>query len=135
MLLPDTERLKRGRAAVIECPVTDCRKCVSACGFTAIAVGEDGRPFSDPDKCVGCGGCAAICPEMAIRLLKDRGDGTYEVTVPFEGALPEIDDTIGLAPFGSGEPAQGRVIQPIPKRPGAFSALVRAVAPAEIIGG
>ena len=134
MLLPDPERLKRGRAAVIECPVTDCRICVSACGFTAVSIGEDGRPFSDPSKCVGCGGCAAVCPERAIRLLKDRGDGTYEVTIPFDGALPEIDDELELAPFGPGKPVRGRVIQPIPKRPGAFSALIRAVAPEKLFG-
>ena len=135
MLLPDKERLKRGRAAVICCPLEGCRICVSACGFTAISLGEDGKPFSDPNKCVGCGGCAAVCPEMAIRLLKDRGDGTFEVTVPHRGELPEIDDGIELAPFGEGKPFTGRVIQPIPKRPGAASALIRAIAPAELIGG
>ncbi len=119
MFLPSPERLKRGRAAVISCEREDCRVCISACGFTAIRV-ENGRPYSDPDKCVGCGGCAAICPDMAIALFKDRWDGTYEVTVPAEGDLPEIGDPVTV--MG----APGRVLQTIPQRSGTVSALVRA---------
>ena len=122
MKLPDAERLKRGRAAVISCQRTDCDICLSACGFSAISRGEGGLPYSDPAKCVGCGGCAAICPDMAIALFKDRWDGTYEVTVPAEGDLPEIGDPVTV--MG----APGRVLQTIPQRPGTVSALVRAAA-------
>lgn len=121
MFLPSPERLKRGRAAVISCEREDCRVCISACGFTAIRV-ENGRPYSDPDKCVGCGGCAAICPDMRIYLLKDRLDGTFEATVPWQGELPEIGDTVTVFD----KPA--RVLQAVPKRPNAVSALVRAAA-------
>ena len=128
MRLPTPERLKRGRAAVISCERADCDICLSACGFTAISRGEGGVPFSDPEKCVGCGGCAAICPDMAVRLLKDRGDGSYEVTVPFVGELPELGDTVLIRPLSGGDAAPARVIQAVPKRPNACSALVRAVA-------
>lgn len=127
MQLPSPERLKKGRAAVISCERKDCDICLSACGFTAVCRGEDGLPFSDPAKCVGCGGCVAICPETAIRLLKDRSDGTYEITVPFCGELPELDDEILIRPLSGGEEKPCRVIQAIPRRPRAFSALVRAV--------
>lgn len=128
MKLPDKERLERGRAAVIDCPAPDCRLCVSACGFKAITA-KEGRPFSDPAKCVGCGGCAAICPEKAIILVKSRGGNEYELTVPFAGDQPEIDDTAFLR-LPDGRELAARVIQVIPKRPRTENALVRAVADA-----
>lgn len=135
MKLPDPERLKKGRAAVICCPIKGCSVCLSACGFTAISIGEDGMPFSDPLKCVGCGGCAAVCPEGAIRLYKDRGDGTYEVTVPYPGELPELDELIAIQSINDGENVYARVIQAIPKRPRAESALVRAVVSKDVFDG
>ncbi|MBO6061425.1 MAG: 4Fe-4S binding protein, partial [Clostridia bacterium] len=79
MLLTE-ERLRRGRAALIECTEPGCNICLSACGFSAISRGEDGLPFSDPEKCVGCGGCVAVCPHGSVRLLRDKGAGEYEVT-------------------------------------------------------
>lgn len=117
MKLPDEKRLLRGRAAVIDCRSESCGKCLSVCGFSAIRL-EEGRPYSDPSKCVGCGGCVSFCPERAIILVKDRGDGTFEVTLPHDGELPGIDDIVG---------GNARVIQAIPKRPGTNHALVRAV--------
>ena len=126
MLFPEKARLRRGRAAVISCPDPDCKRCVSACGFSAISMDEEGRPVSDPEKCVGCGGCAAICPMASVRLFKDRGDGTFEVTFPYSGELPELGDTIPLSPLPGGAEAQVRVLQVIPKRPNAENALVRA---------
>ena len=127
MKLPDEARLRRGRAAVISCQRRDCDICLKACGFTAISRDENGLPFSDPNKCVGCGGCVAICPDMAIRLIKDRFDGTYEHTLPFRGELPEIGDEIPASPIAGGEESLCRVIQALPKRPAGASALVRVV--------
>ncbi len=127
MILPSKERLLRGRAAVIACPREECRICLSACGFTAIRI-ESGRPYSDPDKCVGCGGCAAICPEGAIRLLRLTNGGA-EITFPYEGELPELGDTVTVAPTAGGGPVPARVVWAAPKRPNAAFALVRAVIP------
>ncbi|MCR5808226.1 MAG: isochorismatase family protein [Clostridiales bacterium] len=129
MLIPGEERLKRGRAAVIECADAECDICYKACGFYAIGKGEDGLPYSNPQKCVGCGGCAAVCPKRAIKLLKDRGDGTYEVTLPWEAELPEIDDTVLITPPGAKEPVRARVLQARPKNPRVFSALVTTAVP------
>ena len=36
--------------------------CVEACAFDAIRV-KDGVAFADPEKCTGCGRCAAVCPK------------------------------------------------------------------------
>ncbi len=128
MDLPSSRRLKRGRAAVICCTDPGCRKCISACAFSAVSAGPGGLPFSDPERCVGCGGCAAICPAACIMLLKDRGGGEYEFTLPHTGALPEIDDIMELALPGGAELKSARVVQVIPKRPNAANALVRAAA-------
>lgn len=131
MILPSKERLERGRAAVIACPRGDCRICVSACGFSAIRL-ENGRPFSDPAKCVGCGGCAAICPEGAVILLKISSGGV-EVTYPHGEPLPDLDDTVFIKPISGGAPVPARVIQAVPKRPNGASGLIRAIAPIEYI--
>lgn len=120
-MLPDTERLKRGRAAVIDCRILECGVCVAACGFSAVSL-FDGVIRSDPDRCVGCGGCAAACPEKRIILVKDRSDGTWEITYAAEGVLPEIGDN---AVFRG---AEARVLQVIPKRTENGSALIRAAA-------
>ena len=128
MRLPDKERLMRGRAAVICCPDPGCKKCVSACAFSAIRMGEDGLPYSEAARCVGCGGCAAICPRAAVFLIKARAGGEYEFTVPFEGELPEIDDRPELELPGGAALPGARVVQVIPKRPNSANALVRAAA-------
>ena len=98
MKTPSPERLKRGRAAVIGCSRTDCRICIEVCPFLAVSA-ADGAPYSDPDKCVGCGGCAAACPDSAIRLVRDRGDGSAELTYPFDGELPEIGAGVTVHPL------------------------------------
>ena len=42
--------------------------CVEACAFDAIRV-KDGVAFADPEKCTGCGRCAAVCPKQLIELV------------------------------------------------------------------
>ncbi|MBO4384352.1 MAG: 4Fe-4S binding protein [Clostridia bacterium] len=120
-MLPTPDRLKRGRAAVIDCSLNDCGICAAACAFSAVTT-KDGAPEPDPGKCIGCGGCAAACPERLIVLLKDRFDGTWEVTFAPDGELPEIGDTV----FFRGISA--RTLQIIPKRSEDGNALVRAAA-------
>ena len=126
MLLSE-ERLRSGRAAVIECPEPGCSVCISACGFSAIRLGEDGLPFSDPSKCVGCGGCVSVCPHCSIRLLRDKGAGEYEVTLPWRGEFPEIGESVALPLKNGGEPVSVRVIQAVPRR--AANHLLRVAAP------
>lgn len=40
--------------------------CVKACTFDAIALGENGIPVIDPNKCTDCMQCAAACPRHII---------------------------------------------------------------------
>lgn len=121
MILPDGDRLKRGRAAAIDCDLKECGVCVKACAFSAVSL-SDGAVLSDPGKCIGCGGCAAACPEKRIVLLKDRMDGTWEITYAAEGELPEIGEAVSF------RGAPGRALQIIPQRTENRNALIRAAA-------
>jgi formate dehydrogenase beta subunit len=42
--------------------------CVRACLFDAIAMGPDGFPVVDEEKCVGCGMCAQACPKNLLKV-------------------------------------------------------------------
>lgn len=42
-----------------------CGACAATCPVEAITV-EDGKAKVDPDKCVDCGACEAGCPVGAI---------------------------------------------------------------------
>jgi indolepyruvate ferredoxin oxidoreductase, alpha subunit len=48
------------------------RDCINDLACPAFFL-EDGRPKIDPVMCVGCSICAQICPEHAIKPLKDAG--------------------------------------------------------------
>ena len=46
----------------------ECRLCVDHCPVGAVRI-EERTPRIDPDKCVACGACAAVCPTEAIELV------------------------------------------------------------------
>lgn len=85
---PPSERLKKGRVAVIECyRRIPCNPCETACPSGAIVVGEDinNIPVIDFDRCTGCGLCLSKCPGLAIMLVNASvPGGMIEFSVPHE---------------------------------------------------
>jgi NADPH-dependent glutamate synthase beta subunit-like oxidoreductase len=42
--------------------------CVRSCMFNAMAMGPEGYPVVDEEKCVGCGACARACPKELLKI-------------------------------------------------------------------
>ena len=93
---------------VIECTQNiPCNPCQDACPKHCIRIGSNitALPSIDPEKkCTGCGMCVASCSGQAIFLVnEDCGDGTAEVTLPYEFLpLPQKGDK-GVALNRKGE--------------------------------
>lgn len=50
-----------------------CESCLGRCYFGAISMdGEEETALVDPERCMGCGLCAVICPTEAITLKEAR---------------------------------------------------------------
>lgn len=83
----DLEKAK-GALVLIECAQNiPCNPCETVCPHGAITVGEPitNLPVVDPDKCIGCGICVAICPGLAIFLVNlHAGKGLGSVTFAYE---------------------------------------------------
>lgn len=80
---------KIGIHPVMECTQNiPCNPCQDCCPKHCIKIGEHitSLPQVDPtSECVNCGMCVATCPGQAIFLLdEDKGDGTAEITLPYE---------------------------------------------------
>ncbi len=43
--------------------------CIKVCDTGAVYINGDGNITVDPDKCIGCGKCANICPNQVIKLI------------------------------------------------------------------
>lgn len=53
-----------------------CSQCVKHCQFKALHL--DGELLVlDPSKCMGCGVCAAQCPNQSLELVRDPGKGVH----------------------------------------------------------
>ena len=93
---------KIGIHPVMECTQNiPCNPCQDACPKGCISIGTNivSLPVVvDDGECINCGMCVASCSGQAIFLVKeDCGDGTAEVTIPYEFLpLPEAG-TKGIA--------------------------------------
>jgi NAD-dependent dihydropyrimidine dehydrogenase PreA subunit len=47
------------------CIGTKNRACLEACPVSCIEEGHD-QSYIDPNRCIACGACAAVCPVNAI---------------------------------------------------------------------
>lgn len=74
--------------AVIECyQGIPCNPCEKNCPSHAIVVGEDlsSPPVVNPELCIGCGRCVAVCPGQACFMVGPAADGERsEVFFPYE---------------------------------------------------
>lgn len=100
---------QKGVHPVIECTQNiPCNPCQDACPKHCIRIGSNitALPSIDKEKqCTGCGMCVASCSGQAIFLVnEDCGDGTAEITLPYEFLpLPQTGDK-GVALGRSGKP-------------------------------
>lgn len=112
-VFPDTDRLKKGPVAVIECFQTiPCNPCATSCPRGAILPFEDINdiPVIDRDKCNGCALCMMKCPGLAIMVVDlDWSDMralvklTYEFRpLPEKGSIVRALDRAGK-PIGDAE--------------------------------
>lgn len=113
---PPSERMKKGRVAVIECyRRIPCNPCETACPSGAITVGGDinNIPEIDFDRCTGCGICLSKCPGLAIMLVDASApDGTVEFSVPHEFLpLPAAGDTVEVVDRAGEDVCEGIVSQ------------------------
>lgn len=58
----------RRRILKIEDWCTGCGQCVRRCGESALRL-VDGKAVVDPDRCILCGYCAAVCRDFAIKIF------------------------------------------------------------------
>ncbi len=72
---------------------TLCGKCGEVCRFSAIVVIGD-QVLTFPEMCHGCGGCALLCPESAIR------EGSRELGVRESGFAGPVEFVHGRLRIG-----------------------------------
>lgn len=98
----DAVRKAKGPVVVIECAEhIPCNPCATSCPQHAITVGEPitNLPTVDPEKCVGCGMCVAVCPGLAIFLLNAHfAPGRGALTFAYEYLpVPQKGETVRAA--------------------------------------
>lgn len=49
--------------------LSECDRCIGACGRNAVSPGEDGRIRIDRKLCDQCGKCADVCPAKALEIV------------------------------------------------------------------
>ena len=49
--------------------LTECDRCIGACGRNAVMRGENGRIRIERELCDQCGKCADVCPSRALEMV------------------------------------------------------------------
>ena len=83
--------------------------CVRACPFDALAMGDDGLPHVDADRCTACGTCERVCPKDIIRVQTPSRKFLHlqtedDCVAPCQATCPaQIDIPAYIAAIGRGE--------------------------------
>jgi Na+-translocating ferredoxin:NAD+ oxidoreductase RNF subunit RnfB len=70
--------------------------CVKVCQFDAIAMGGDGLPHVDYDKCTGCGMCIAECPQLILKKVAKERLGSFVVCSNRNPVKPMVKKTCAV---------------------------------------
>lgn len=76
-----------------------CNPCATVCPTSSIRLRPlRGNlldlPYFDGSKCTGCASCVAICPGLAVSLVRKTGPDTAEVILPWEFSVDFPDGTL-----------------------------------------
>ena len=110
--IPSDKQLEKG-VAIPECIQNiPCNPCVDACPFDAITMKDiNSPPIVDFDRCTGCGNCIAVCPGLAIFIVKTKDDKAW-ITIPYEFLpIPKKNDIVDALDREGNVVSKGRVIR------------------------
>ena len=79
-----------------------CGHCAAVCPEQALELGENG-PVHDPRRCVGCGSCADACPAEAVEFIGKRMT-VDQVLAVIAKDNAFYDQSQGGVTFSGGEP-------------------------------
>jgi MinD superfamily P-loop ATPase len=77
-----------------------CMSCAAVCRFGALEMGPGGDVALEPLRCEGCGACGLVCPSEAISFV-DNHAGTWTVRETEWGPL--VHARLGVAQGSSGK--------------------------------
>jgi len=124
--IPSDEQLERG-VAITEC-VQDipCNPCVDACPVNAISMETiNSPPIVDFDRCTGCAQCVAVCPGLAIFVVK-KEEKAARITMPYEFIpLPEKGDRVRAIDREGNDVGDAEFLRGVKKKDGAYLVTVQ----------
>jgi Fe-S-cluster-containing hydrogenase component 2 len=93
--IPSEKQLEKG-VAILECvQEIPCNPCVDSCPVHAISMKDiNAPPVNDFEKCIGCTKCVAVCPGLAIFVVKVKDKKAW-ITLPYELLpVPQVGDSV-----------------------------------------